>query len=101
MALSNMRKEPRREITETLVGFGWVAGMIGLDYAVGLGFRQFDSSLSIMESMFVGFLALTGVSALIALILGGFLLTVIHEIGDAVCGFLERRGVQMRPRQRY
>ena len=41
MALSNMLREPRREIIETVVGFGAVVLALGLDYGFALWLEDF------------------------------------------------------------
>ncbi len=101
MALSNILKEPRREITETLLGFAVVVTVIGVpllaDY--GLAIWLEDGKHSLPERMLFGpLIALTGI-ALIALLT--MVTYLIHEIGEAICNSLEAKGVQLRPRQRY
>lgn len=101
MALSNIFNEPRREITETVVGLGVVgsavAGFLSLDYATvrwleavyGEGRDPF-----VLKTVLVGILLGFCGSILVGL------LFLTHAAGDNICTALERRGVQMRPRQR-
>ena len=108
MALSNIFREPRREIIETLVGVGVI--ILGAclvfypDYRFGLWFNAHcvsDSSgphdvLGIGLGMFFG---------LGAPILGFLVLTLIavaiHAVGESLCDALDRRGLRLRPTQRW
>lgn len=97
MALSNIFKEPRREITESLVGiltgvsaiFGWYFGAVMLQHYL----RLEDGS----KVPFVS--CLTGVALLFVLFLVVVYLT--HWLGEVVCDWLEDRNLDPRPKQRY
>jgi uncharacterized membrane protein YidH (DUF202 family) len=98
MALSNMLREPRREITETVVGIIVVGAALSafawLDY-------QFANWMSNRREDFAPLL-IVGAFILVGGVIVTFVLAfVTHAIGDAICTALENRGVQMRPRQRY
>jgi hypothetical protein len=96
MALSNIRIEPRREITETILGVVLVGGFLWLDYESALwtqelagGWREYPWP----AGMFCNGLCLA------LILIGGPLL--IHLVGELGCEFLEGVGVRLRPRQRY
>lgn len=96
MALSNMLREPRREITESAVGIltlgAILVPVIGLDYLIAVALHLVPLPIGMLFGILIE--------------MGGFmlifsLLQLTHAIGDGVCTALENRGVQMRPRQRY
>ena len=98
MALSNILKEPRREITEQLVGtlviFGLpVAGAIFARYAPRPSDYTFWDMMGIGLSL--GTILALGVAAVVAVA------NIVHAIGEATCNALEARGVHLRPRRRY
>ena len=101
MALSNIFREPRREITESIVGTTAVVVVVGgfgwLDYAV--------ASASIEGVEHAPSLGLMMFALAFLMVAGGIILTMIlvftHAIGDVICDILEDRGLQVRPRQRY
>lgn len=94
MALSNIFREPRREIVETAVGFLVVSVLIGgfvwVDYYFAHWFWTIvgDPSMPLFIAYGVGFLAI-GVACL------GIL--IVHEVGDGICNSLQRRGIHLRP----
>lgn len=99
MTLSNTPREPRREITESVVGIAVVGIAAGADYAFARWLEQYcgyDPRGVVEWPWFIGMI----VGLLIGLGFVIFLL-VTHAIGDAICTALESRGVQMRPRRRY
>ena len=99
MALSNMLREPRREITESLVGAGIIGGPIGAVWLFGLWWHSEWPPDSVWGGMLMGLLCLSGLAVAIWLIVG--VTVVLHEMGDAVCTALQARGVHLRPKQRY
>jgi hypothetical protein len=95
MALTNILNEPRREITETIVGFGIVAAFIYVDYkfAQWAKLDPLDGQIaSIIVGLIVGIVLVIGIAAV---------LVIIHAVGQGVCNSLERHGIQLRPRKRY
>lgn len=94
MALSNIVREPRREITESAVGIALVAAFVAGDYWFSLWLQNAMGGWSYCPWPL-------GMWAGVALALGLVLVTVItHAIGEEVCDALQRRGVHLRPRQR-
>jgi hypothetical protein len=99
MALSNIRKEPRREITESLVGILVLVAVIYGDYTFAAWAVPVDSpdrAVFIPITMVVGLIGLF----VAGLILAG-LLYLTHSIGEVVCDSLAERGLELRPKQRY
>jgi hypothetical protein len=97
MALSNIRREPQREITESAVGLVIFGLFMWADYEVALWMIEVGPPhappvpiVMILASAFL----LGGVGLLVGIIL------VTHQIGDAVCNALERNGLHLRPRVR-
>jgi hypothetical protein len=76
MALSNIFKEPRREITETVVGL-----------AVAVPFATADCYLFGLN-----------LGAFLGAMVGGAVF--IHEAGESLCDYLQEAGIHLRPRQR-
>lgn len=97
MALSNMLKEPRREITETVIGVALVSGFLFADYYFASWFVNADlsaeqRSIETVLFMIMGFaVTVLFVTALIC----------AHALGDAVCNWLAGVGADPRPKQRY
>ena len=101
MALSNIFNEPRREITETAVGFAIVAPVISVWVATSLWMARADYSYEnhpIACTVLAFFLVLMGMMASFAILSGFFLL--VHSIGEGFCDALQRRGIHLRPRRR-
>lgn len=90
MALSNMLKEPRREITESVVGI-----LLVLMYAsVAITIQQ-------LVNPYIKDVAISTVIGIFAPIFGYLILVGIHAIGEAACNALARKGIELRPKQRY
>jgi hypothetical protein len=98
MALSNILREPRREITETLMGLAILAVPIWLDYRFAIWFEITTGATNPRDpcpwpvGMIFG--------AIFAAVLVAVLF-VIHALGNVTCNTLEAHGVQVRPRQRW
>ncbi len=96
MALSNMRKEPQREIMETAIGVILVGGFLTGDYYFSLWTQQLAGGFSQYPwpvGMFFNGLGL---------VLGILLMPLfIHFIGEITCDALaEGLGIYLRPRDR-
>jgi integral membrane sensor domain MASE1 len=99
MALSNIRKEPRRELTEQLVGVIVLAALIIPDYWLASWVRDYDTHADkppVIVYMFMSVVVL----AAVGFILWGAMV-VIHIFGEELCNSLARRGIELRPKQRY
>jgi hypothetical protein len=99
MALSNIGKEPRREITESLLGIVLLVLFVGGDYVIS------DYFVSTLPKPKKGDLGLTMISIpligiLIFMAVYGLALFT-HFIGEQVCNALEKKGIHLRPRVRY
>jgi hypothetical protein len=98
MALFNIFNEPRREITESVVGIICVSGIIGP--IVFLGYCIAPA----LEGPGVPFILAWASSLIIvcfALIMMYIILQIIHVAGEYLCDRLEKNGMQIRPIQRY
>lgn len=95
MALSNLRNEPRREITEQVAGMVLITSFLLADYAI-VRSAGADTAGETVLGMVLGFCAL---------VFGGgvlfFLTLLAHSMGELVCGGLARLGLDPRPKQRY
>lgn len=100
MALSNIRVEPKREITESAIGIAVVMGAtpIILLYLYGwyLLLHRFNSKLNIPEGMVIGVLLTVAILAV-----GMLLVCFTHFVGEEICDTLAKRGLDPRPKQRY
>lgn len=102
MALSNIFKEPRREITESAVGIGVVFGALWADYAFAVwlqdvaGYVQYADGTRWNKIHWVFGMLLGPAVAVLAFAL----LWLTHEIGDGLCNALQARGIHLRPRVR-
>lgn len=100
MALSNIFKEPRREITETVVGLGiFLAVAAPLVWGESclwnlIRFYCKDTDVAVCLTVLCNVLFGVGVGLSVLLLMG------IHQLGDSICTSLENRGVHLRPRVR-
>lgn len=94
MALSNIFVEPRREITETIIGLAAVGGFLSLDYWL-------VSRLPWPSGADAGFFyfEMFGMAIILAAVF--ILLVLIHKLGDVLCNLFQRGGFDPRPAQRY
>lgn len=99
MALSNLRREPRRELIEqgfgALVVIAWViADYLFIPWSGHLlGIKKADDM--------VGWAILGSILFAVAPFIFMFLLLAMHGLGEMVCGTLRSLGWDPRPRQRY
>lgn len=88
MALSNIFREPRREITETVVGVTLAAPLIWADYKAAVWFEWFTGGSHDGSVAFaIGLFLISGAAV------------VIHTAGDIICDELEAHGIRLRPRR--
>ncbi len=100
MALSNIFKEPRREITESAIGILAAVGSIAVTsvavYYTGVFVHHFSPQTPLASCVGTAiFLLPATVVALIGLAVA------THAIGESVCASLAKRNLDPRPKQRY
>jgi hypothetical protein len=94
MALSNIFREPPREITESAVGIGVFGGLIFLD-------SYFANWLHAASAPWGPPLALCYLFGLFFAIALWVLALFTHIIGEEICGALANRGLELRPKRRH
>lgn len=102
MALGNIGREPRREITESLLGILAVVPFFYLDYRLSVAW---DAARGPNDPVFPAMLFIMA----IGLVIGAFILfvglliflAVTHSIGEWICDRLDDMGIDPRPRNRY
>lgn len=99
MALSNIFREPRREITETVIGIAtlsviWIPAYLGANWSFA---HEPDKVHNPWAMWFFVWLLLWP-----CLTLGGTAAAIfIHYVGEEVCNSLASRGLNLRPKRRY
>lgn len=103
MALDNIFVEPRREITETVVGLGAALAVWFVIYWAARWFVWLDwITWSKTEPLPVWFaMMLMGIVVPVGFLLSLVVLGGIHALGEGVCAVLDKRGLKLRPTQRY
>lgn len=112
MALSNIVKEPRREITESVFGIVAVGAYVGLDYLLcrwvlgpsassGAAGDIAQTSYHYSTPYWPIFALLMLGIGLVAPLVGTMLLYFTHAVGEIVCDWFKAIGADPRPRQRY
>jgi len=103
MALSNIFREPRRELTETAVGLFVAAPLCWGWYLAADSFARSGACGQDCDSYAEGFVVgimLTGIVGVIGIAVILLCAFGIHTMGEGICNALERRGVHLRPRRR-
>lgn len=101
MALSNIGREPRREITESLLGTILVFGLIFVDWKFG-HWVQAVASVGAPPGSWDGFWIVGMLIGAIGIVLIYPLLFLFpHFIGEIFCDALKGMGIDPRPKQRY
>lgn len=96
MALSNILREPRREIIESVVGIAAFLVCVWLDSFFARWFHEVTGGDHGGCPVPLGYLF--GLLAAVLLVICVF---ATHALGETVCGFLANRGMEIRPKQRY
>jgi hypothetical protein len=100
MALSNIRKEPQREITESLLGIVALAGVLWLDYLGSLWFYTYTGGDKYRGCPWeIGIFILPLTLALL-FFLGMGILYGTHALGEILCEALAARGLELRPKRK-
>lgn len=101
MALSNITREPRREITESLAGIVLFFGLAYLVWFLGGCLRDsICSDGKCSEADFVGFHILGAFAVCIIAAVSVGLLYLTHSIGESICETLADHGLELRPKRR-
>lgn len=103
MALSNILREPRREITESAVGILAVGAVavpaLWLDYLFAVWFREVSGGDASGVPWPVG-IVIGALLTLAAVLFFSMVLAATHAAGEGICNALQRRGIYLRPRER-
>lgn len=95
MALSNIFNEPRREITETLIGILVMTLPAYVVYLIANAYCRMDNTLPYVIAL---------VLAIFSLVLGIFavigLSAFVYFVGEEICDLLDDCGIRLRPRER-
>lgn len=98
MALSNIFREPRREITESVVGLALVGVFAWCDYRFACWLQDYTGLDSAgFHNIPWGFGMFVGVAGAIVIV---FLVFATHALGEGICNSLQRGGIHLRPRNR-
>ena len=98
MALSNIFNEPRREITESVVGTLVFSGFLPLDYFLALGFEKITGGAGHGGCPWpLGMLFFVPVGLALAIAVFVYL---PHFLGEVFCGWLANAGLEVRPNDR-
>lgn len=100
MALSNIFREPRREITETLIGIAVAGMLLILDYYMATAYPIPIIDSSYIERVGISMFAYP---VMLGIALAGILLAAagVHALGESICDSLQAAGVHLRPKKRY
>ena len=97
MALSNIFREPRRELIEQAYGTAAVVAVLGAWFTLAAVLcRLYDGAFFPNASEFL--FALFQVAAVVAFLC--LVLSIVHDIGESICNSMAKRGRDPRPRQR-
>lgn len=95
MALSNIFREPRREMIESIVGLSALGALAYGDYHLAVWFHEVTKPIGACP---VPIGMILGVVAAVAAIAALF---ATHSFGEWVCNSLAQRGYELRPKRRY
>lgn len=99
MALSNMKVEPRREITESLLGIVGLVGLVVGDYyfAVYFAGKIMNKSPGDVAMMMI----VVPLGIVVLSLVGVGLAYFTHWIGEGISAGLKTMGMDPRPKVRY
>lgn len=100
MALSNMRREPRRELTESGLGILAFGAFVAADFMVCRAIVPYYN-VPYAPPWWVAIVALMILVGLLGPILFMGFLYLTHEVGEVVCGWMADLGYDPRPRNRH
>lgn len=95
MALSNIIRQPRRELTESAMGILVSAVVIGILYLPGYYLGSWFQEATIGPSP--DLIWLWTLIAMVLLFFGGWIVLLItHSVGERFCNNLANRGIELR-----
>ena len=97
MALSNIFREPKRELIEQAFGFAVVAGVIVCDVVIASLLMRWADGVVVIRSPDFALFIVVAIPLMIAVVL---LADWMHQIGEAVCGYMAQHGRDPRPKNR-
>jgi hypothetical protein len=94
MALSNIFREPRREITETLVGLLVLGPALYMakHMADVTGGKDAPPYVVRYIVLLLAIMAAVGITMAVC--------WAIHEVGESFCNYLAKHGLELRPKNR-
>ena len=105
MALSNIFRELRREITETAVGLLVAVPLFAFDWWFSIKLPEWtactpaDYGAPPCAPFIINLLLVSPVCLLFLLLLGTGMAVAIHAAGEGLCDAMERHGLRLRPRR--
>ena len=103
MALNNIGREPRREITESAIGILATIVWLGVAFLVAAHFDPYyvNGPQDYRPSWAFSVSFITFVIATVGPVLLFGVLFITHALGEEVCDWLKALRIDPRPRQRY
>lgn len=98
MALSNIFNEPRREITETLIGMMLVGVPLAVDCYFADSLVPAEVTLRWLAVIFIMFAIAVGTA--FGILLAISLVHAAHSLGELICDILDDAGLRLRPQRR-
>jgi len=99
MALSNIFREPRREITETIVGLFLTGGLLFLDYHFIAAPLERSAGLDEHGTHNLPW-GIGMVLGAVVIVAASISLFAIHVLGEKICDSLADKGLELRPKWR-
>lgn len=100
MALGNIRREPRREITESLLGILVVAPLFYLDWHLSAEWSVISNGPPfIIALLLIPVFTVIGLGILFVALLA--FLAGTHALGELICDILAEVRLDPRPKNRY
>jgi len=98
MALSNILREPRREITETAIGLSLIVLFCLADYYLADIVYSSMMMIDDRHDNFLHVMSFIASALVIIVIIGGFVLA--HSMGQSLCDWLQKNNIHLRPKRR-
>jgi hypothetical protein len=99
MALSNIFREPRREITESAIGISAFVLIVIGPLAIAWHSANAVAATDPHTPFLLIFVFVIIIELIVVVVVAGLTL-LTHAIGEGVCNALARRGVELRPKVR-